>query len=63
MPIRDARTPKGAELDRLADITEADVEDAARTLAQRVPDARPAIDAVEDTTPGRARGPIPDSNA
>lgn len=58
MPIRDAKTPSAAELDRLAEITEADVNDAARSLKQRVPKASRAVDAVRDDS--GASGPIPD---
>jgi hypothetical protein len=60
MPIRDAKTPSATELDQLAEITEADLDDAARILKQRVPEAAPAVDATVDESPGRATGPIPD---
>jgi len=52
MPKRD-ETPTGAELDRLAEITEADVMRAKRKATQRVPQATRALDATRDDTTRR----------
>lgn len=40
------------ELDRLAEITEADVDDAVRSLKERVPESAPGTDAVRDDAGG-----------
>lgn len=58
MQNRDGHIPTDAELDALAHITGDDVDDATRMLKQRVPAARPAIDA--ERNDAGARGPIPD---
>lgn len=60
MPIRDANTPSKAALDQLAEITEADLDDAATMLKRRVPQAAPAVDAVVDDSADRPTGPLPD---
>lgn len=61
MPIRDAKTPSGTELDQLATVTEADVEDAVTSLKRRVPEARRAVEATSDSAnDGDVTGPIPD---
>lgn len=59
MPKRDGHIPTDSELDRLAEITDAEVDDAARSLRQRVPKSAPAIDATRDDK--GATGPIPDA--
>jgi hypothetical protein len=61
MPKRDGHIPGDAELDRLAEITDADIDDAARSLKQRVPKATRAVDAMRDDSAGGVRGPIADN--
>jgi hypothetical protein len=58
MPKREGHIPTDAELDALAEITAADVDDAVRTGKQRAPKMARAFDAVRDDT--GASGPIPD---
>ncbi len=58
MPKRDGHIPTDTELDALARVTDDDIEDGVRTFKQRVPAARPAIDA--ERNDAGARGPIPD---
>lgn len=58
MPKRDGHIPTDAELDQLAEISEADVDDAVRSGKQRAPKLARAFDATRDDT--GAHGPIPD---
>lgn len=60
MAKRDGHISTDSELDRLAEITDADVDDAARSLKQRVPKSAPAIDAERDDSTGGVSGPIAD---
>jgi hypothetical protein len=60
LPKRDGHIPSDDQLDQLAEITEADVDDAVKTIKQRVPASASFLDATRNDRAGGAKGPIAD---
>jgi hypothetical protein len=60
MPKRPGHIPNDRELDQFAKITYDAIDDAVRTMKQRVPASGPLLDAIRDDRAGGATGPIAD---
>lgn len=60
MPKHPGHIPTDRELDQLAEITDDDIDDAVRTMKQRVPSSAPLLDATRNDKAGGAARPIAD---